>query len=225
MAENKKSFILHLDSLDILDNMDDEQAGRFIKIIRQFKKTGTLPELDFGMSMAITPFINQFKRDEEKYQNIIERNRGNGLAGGRPKNPTEPKKPTGLFTNPTEPKKADNDNDNDSDNDNEKDKVDKGVPPTPAHPDFLKFVSWIKLNAAKVSMMKEPFTEKQFFQLKKDFSTEQIKQLLQSMHNYQPLLKKNINANLTFRNWAKNEFNQPETKKAVGEHDWEKALL
>ena len=117
----KNSFLLHIDSLVILDKMTDEQAGKFIKILYEYKKTGIMPECDFAMDMAITPFINQFNRDDETYNKVVERNRGNGLIGGRPKNPDKPKKPSGLIENPSKPKKADNDNDNDNDNDSDTD--------------------------------------------------------------------------------------------------------
>lgn len=119
---NRNSFLLHLDSLAILDRMPDDMAGRFIKAIYYYQSTGELPEMDLALEMAIVPFINQFKRDEAKYQSVVERNRSNGLSGGRPKeNPSKPKKPTGLFTNPSKPKKADSDNDSDSDNVNDSD--------------------------------------------------------------------------------------------------------
>jgi hypothetical protein len=115
----KNSFILHIDSLCILDKMTDDLAGQFIKIIYQYQKTKQLPEMDFTMEMIVTPFINQFFRDEKGYEKTVERNRENGSKGGRPKK--EPKKPTGLKItqdnpkNPSEPKKADSDSDSDSD--------------------------------------------------------------------------------------------------------------
>jgi hypothetical protein len=115
---SKNSFILHIDSLVILDKMTNEQAGQFIKLIYEYQKTGKIEVSDFAMQMAITPFLNQFERDNEKYENIVERNRGNGFKGGRPKNPKEPKKPNGLITNPPPTKKADSDSDSGNDSDN-----------------------------------------------------------------------------------------------------------
>ena len=68
---------------------------------------------------------------------------------------------------------------------------------------FIKFQEWILENAPRVAKMKEPFTEIQYFDIKRDFDTDFICDLLMRMHNYEPLLTKNRNANLTFRNWAK----------------------
>lgn len=114
--KTKKSFILHKDSLVILDKMTEEQAGIFIKKIYEYQITGKYTDVDFAIEMAITPFINQFKRDNEDYNKVCERNRINGQQGGRPK---EPKKPSRLLKNPPKPKKPDNDNDSDSEKDND----------------------------------------------------------------------------------------------------------
>lgn len=70
---------------------------------------------------------------------------------------------------------------------------------------FKKFKDWVKVNAPRVSKMKEPFTEKEFEALKNDFSTDFIQALIKCMHNHEPLLKKYRSANLTFRNWAKRQ--------------------
>jgi len=118
----KTSFILHLDSLVILEKMPDDIAGKFIKILYEYHKTGELPEMDFAMTMAVTPFVNQFVRDSKKYLNTVERNKINGLKGGRPKKPTETQKTQSVNL---KPKKADSDKDNDkeSDSNNEKENI------------------------------------------------------------------------------------------------------
>ena len=110
---SQKSFILHQDSLVILEKMTDEQAGKFIKILYYFKKTGELQELDFAMEMATTPFLNQFKRDEIKYNNVCEARKLAGSKGGKQKvaNASKCKQKVANLA----------ENDNDSDNDNEND--------------------------------------------------------------------------------------------------------
>lgn len=112
----KKSFVLHLDSLCILDEMSLEQAGTLFNAIRNYH-LGLEQNLDFGLKMAFAPFKNQFMRDNEKYQAASERNKLNGYKGGRPKKKTQanPKNPVGYSkTNPNHhaPQKGDNDSDN-----------------------------------------------------------------------------------------------------------------
>ena len=104
----KTGFILHLDSLSVLDELTNEQSGILFKAIRDYN-SGKEPELDFAMRMAFIPFKNQFERDLEKYNSTCERNRNNGAKGGRPKKPAETQETQVVFE---KPKKADNKNDN-----------------------------------------------------------------------------------------------------------------
>lgn len=106
---SKRSFIIHKDSLSVLDDLDDEQAGKLFKAIKAYHE-GVIADMDSLTRIAFSPFRAQFERDLEKYNKIVNRNRNNGLNGGRPKscdNPDEPKKPSGLFANPDNPQKAD----------------------------------------------------------------------------------------------------------------------
>lgn len=114
---SRKSFIIHKDSLSVLDDLDDAQAGRLFKAIKAYQD-GAEIEVDPITRIALSPFKSQFERDLEKYESIVERNKNNGLKGGRPgsnKENKEPKKPTGLSGNPNNPAKADSDSDSDSD--------------------------------------------------------------------------------------------------------------
>jgi len=108
MSEVRTSFLIHMDSLNALDDMSDEQAGILFKAIRAYHN-GAEMELDFGLKMAFLPFKNQFIRDNIKYQKIVERNRVNGAKNG--KNPVGA---SGSQTSPIKPKKADSGNDSDS---------------------------------------------------------------------------------------------------------------
>lgn len=130
----KKSFILHLDSLDVFDDLNNQEAGELIKTIIKYQRlkhdgmSFDLSEIDNTLiRVAFKPFKAQFDRDYEKYLSIVERNKLNGKSGGRPKktetqnNPVgfseTQNNPNGFFKNP---KKPDNDNDNIKDNDNKK---------------------------------------------------------------------------------------------------------
>jgi len=132
---SKKSFILHLDSLDVIDELNDQQIAELFKAIIDFQKTGKT-NLKGLMKVVFIPFKNQFLRDQNKYDTKCETNRINGSKGGRPKkskdNPDKPKITQRLNN---KPKKAYSDNDSDSDskndsvsdnkNDNKKDSVNK----------------------------------------------------------------------------------------------------
>ena len=138
----KKSFILYQDYEQHIDLLTDEQAGKLLKAIFKFN-AGNVPELDPVVQMAFSFIKSNLERDNGKYASIIERNKNNGLKGGRPKIPetqNNPNNPVGFLgtqNNPEEPKKADTDTDTDTDTDigieNEKERK-KETPLTPLTP-------------------------------------------------------------------------------------------
>ena len=126
----RKSFLLHFDSLEILDELTNEQCGLLFKACRDFNINGEV-SLDPVLSLVFFSFKKQFERDQVKYQVVADRNKTNGSKGGRPKgkvNPDKPKEPSGLIDNPDEPRKADSvngsGNDSDSDSGNKSDSKD-----------------------------------------------------------------------------------------------------
>ena len=123
----RKSFILYIDTLNVLDELTDEQAGILFKTIANTHRKKEIPDLDFGIKMAFLPFKNQFDRDNKKYVSICERNKKNGEKGGRPKK-GNPNNPVGLLKtqrNPKKPKKADSESESENDIDNKKDNKNK----------------------------------------------------------------------------------------------------
>lgn len=111
----RKSFILHLDSLEILDELEPEQQGQLLVAMRDYTM-GKEVKLTGLMKAIFIPFKNQFDRDNEKYESTIERNKINGAKGGRKKETqNNPTKPTGFSENPN---KADNKNESKNKNDN-----------------------------------------------------------------------------------------------------------
>lgn len=83
------------------------------------------------------------------------------------------------------------------------------------NPAFEKFRKWIAENAPNVGRIKEPFSEEEFMKLKQDFSLDQIQNTLLAMHNWKPLLTRNVNANLTFRRWAAKNQNEKNYGKTI----------
>ena len=81
ILKSKKGFILHKDSLSILNKMSNEQAGILFKAIYQYQSTGKTPDLEFGLEMAITPFINQFIRDNNAWEEERNKKAVNGFLG------------------------------------------------------------------------------------------------------------------------------------------------
>ena len=82
---NRKSFIIHKDSLDILDKLSDEQAGKLFKAIHFYQKKQEIPALDFALDLVFTSFLNQFKRDDESYKITCEARKLAGSKGGKQK--------------------------------------------------------------------------------------------------------------------------------------------
>lgn len=98
-----------------------------------------------------------------------------------------------------------NKNDNNEKNDK---KEEEATPRTPEEiTEFEKFENWVKQKAETVGKMKEPFTINQFFEIKEKFPAAKISEVLQNMHNWQPLLKKNKSAYLTLLKWIKKDLN------------------
>lgn len=62
----RKSFILYLDSLEVLDDLTIEQKAMLFDAIRNFN-LGKEVQLSGLMKAIFTPFKNQFERDDLKY--------------------------------------------------------------------------------------------------------------------------------------------------------------
>ena len=84
MSANKKSFLLHIDSLDILDDLTNGQAGVLFKAIKAHQKNENF-DLDSIVKVAFSPFKNQFNRDNEKYVKTCESRAIAGSKGGKQK--------------------------------------------------------------------------------------------------------------------------------------------
>jgi hypothetical protein len=113
--EGKNSFILYIDLIHTVKKLSNEKAGELFKIILEYVNDNDPIIDDNVLDIVFEPIKQLLKRDLKKWENICERNKINGLKGGRPKNPDEPNKPNGLIGNPKNPVKPDSDNDIDND--------------------------------------------------------------------------------------------------------------
>ena len=70
----KKSFKIYIDSLDILDDLDDSEIASLFKAIRAFHN-GDEVELDKVTRISFNQFKKQFERDNEAYKKVCETNK------------------------------------------------------------------------------------------------------------------------------------------------------
>lgn len=82
MGNKRKSFLLHIDSLEILDDLDNDQVADLFRAIKAFQK-GEDYDLDKVVKMVFLPFKNQFVRDNEKYEKTCKARAAAGSKGGR----------------------------------------------------------------------------------------------------------------------------------------------
>lgn len=84
MSKDRKSFLLHIDSLDILEDLTIEESGQLFNAIRLYQLGEEVP-LKGVVKIAFSPFRNQFIRDIEKYELTCKRRAEAGSKGGKQK--------------------------------------------------------------------------------------------------------------------------------------------
>lgn len=80
----RKSFLIHIDSLDILDDLTREQKGELFDAIKAYQ-LGEEIELSQIVKIAFSPFKNQFNRDDDKYTKTCKSRAIAGSKGGKQK--------------------------------------------------------------------------------------------------------------------------------------------
>lgn len=135
IMEKKKSFIIHKDSLVILSEMTDEQAGKLFKAIACYQLKLDC-DMDFTTKIAFASFKAQFERDDIKYIQFIEKQSAKGKQSAEARaNRSQPRL---TAVNHSQPSSTYSDSDSDSvsdsvkDNDNKKESKKKKQfePPT-----------------------------------------------------------------------------------------------
>ena len=153
----RKSFILHIDTLDVLDELTDEQAAMLFRAIRDYQK-GKEVNLSGLMKAVFVPFKNKMDAEREKYEKACERNKANGLRGGRPikiETQKTQNNPLGFSETEPNPKNPDTDTDTDTDTDRKKKvkkKKNRADKPPDVEPDVWDdFLKHRKAKKAKVT--------------------------------------------------------------------------
>ena len=116
MATTKKSFLLYKDTLEILDDLTNEQRGQLFYAIYKYSIGETI-EVPKELKMVFILFKKQLDRDDEKYKNTCKTNsksafkRWNANASER------------IQPNAKDTKHADSDKDSDKESDSVKEQL------------------------------------------------------------------------------------------------------
>lgn len=116
MAENKKSFLLYADQLDIFEGLDDAEAGRLAKHIFRYVNDKNPVAPDKLTQIAFEPIKQQLKRDLDKWETILQKRSKAGKASAESKkhNSTKSTHVESVEHNSTKSTVSDNVNVNDN---------------------------------------------------------------------------------------------------------------
>lgn len=95
MAKGKNKITIYRDWVDYFEPLTDEEAGKLIKHLLRYTDDQN-PVGDRMTELLFIPLKKTLKRDLKEWEAICEKNRNNGMAGGRPKS-----KPKETQNNPT----------------------------------------------------------------------------------------------------------------------------
>ncbi len=73
----KKSFIIYYDSLDVIEELTNEQVWKLFRKMKSYHNWNEYKTNDKIVDIVFIQFKNQFDRDLEKYEKTCERNRDN----------------------------------------------------------------------------------------------------------------------------------------------------
>jgi hypothetical protein len=105
----KPAFLIYWSIYPAIEELSYEEKGKLFDSIFLYTMGKEIVEMTGATKMAFNFIKQSLDLDTLKYESIVERNRLNGLKGGRPRNPENP---VGYLVtqktqrNPEEPKKA-----------------------------------------------------------------------------------------------------------------------
>ena len=185
----RSSFKLYFDSLDVLDELTDEQAGKLFKAIREYERND-VETLDGLMKAVFTPFKNNSDRAKKAYNDACERNKANGLKGGRPKAEETENNPLGFSETEANPQKGDKDKKKDKDKDvNKETKKERLIREAV---EYLREEKIIAVSEMTVDRLNE-FYDYRHSTIKKPFKTKEP--LVSHIHNLSDIHRAGIKVN------------------------------
>jgi len=102
----KKNFILHYDSLSVIDKMSDEQVGQLLRKMKSYHEWNDYKTSDFVVDIAFEHFKNQFDREKKKQETIKKARSQAGKLWWRPKKQNKAKKANAFLEKQNKAKKA-----------------------------------------------------------------------------------------------------------------------
>lgn len=77
MSKEQKGFVIYGDVQAVVDELNDEQAGKLFRAMLAYFATGKAPKFDGILKYVWIPIKQQMDRDKEKYEAKCEKNRKN----------------------------------------------------------------------------------------------------------------------------------------------------
>jgi len=138
----KNSFVMYVDWLDMLEELDDAERGILMLAVMRYQAGQELPEMGVGARVAFAQIRKQLDKDTAKYEDISAKRREVGKAGGVAKSSktkqmlANASKDKRTVAKSSKTKQTDPDNDNVNDNDLKErhlkvSKEKRFAPPTP----------------------------------------------------------------------------------------------
>ena len=169
----KESFILYLEQQEVFEMLSDAEAGKLIKAIFEYEKTGKIMNLDKALQIAFIPIKSSLDRNKEKYNKVVERNKKNIEKRWNKENTKNTTGKNGINTN-TQNTDNDNEYDNDNVNVNVNDNVNNNIP-----------ASEVKTSTASVKASKHKYGEFKNVLLK----DEELQSLKEQYQNWEELIE------------------------------------
>lgn len=228
----KDGFLLQITHYPSIQKLSVEEKAELLDAIFEYNINHLEPIFESRATDIIFSFLRQqFDRDEVKYQSIVERNRKNGINGGRHNN--DPKKPSGLtgkLDEPKEPSELTGNPDESieskrTDNDFEKNNIKKKR----TSPPDLSFASdiyipiikdWLEYKAARKQTYKSPKSIELFYHSLIDYSKNDPKKAIEIVNksmsnNWAGIFAEGDNRKKVAMNIATNHISDDLSKKQL----------